>query len=166
MTLSEVATLLTIISNIYPNFNPENKTTCMQAWHLVMEDQDNESIKTALATYIRNDNRFAPTPGQLIQLAKPKVEYMNELEAWSLVRKAICNGIYGAETEFNKLPPEIQRAVGDPGQLRAWSQTELESLQTVVQSNFCRTYRSVIRQIEDNVDRIVVKENIGIGVEE
>lgn len=166
MTVKEVGELLAIIGSIYPNFRPEDKTSCVTAWTMVMSDESYDAIKTALSIYIKNGNQFPPNPGQLIQLARPKPEYMNELEAWSLVRKAICNGIYGAEAEFAKLPPEVQRAVGDPGQLRAWAQGDIDSLQTVAQSNFCRVYRGVIRRIEDNVDRIGMADNLRLGVEE
>jgi hypothetical protein len=166
MTAKEVAQLLSIIGNIFPNFNPKNIDTCLEAWTMVLCDEDGERIRHALAMYVKADHEFPPTPGQLITLAKPKPVYMNELEAWSLVRKAICNGIYGAEAEFAKLPPEVQRAVGDPGQLRAWAQGDIDSLQTVAQSNFCRVYRGVIRQIEDNVDRIGMADNLRLGVEE
>lgn len=43
--------------------------------------------------------------------------------------------------EFSKLPPLVQKAVGTPDNLRNWSQTNLESVETVIQSNFLRAYR-------------------------
>ena len=58
-----------------------------------------------------------------------------------LVSKALRNGYYGAEQEFEKLPPLVQKAVGAPSQLRNWSQTDSESVENVIQSNFMRTYR-------------------------
>lgn len=166
MTTAEVARLLAVMASIYQNFHPVSMEDAIEAWHMVLADYDNAAITKALRTYMTTDCQFAPTPGQLIQMATPKAEMLNEMQAWALVRKAIENGIYGAETEFAKLPPEVQRAVGDPGQLRAWAQGDIDSLQTVAQSNFCRVYRGVIRRIEDNVDRIGVADNMRLEVEE
>lgn len=66
------------------------------------------------------------------------------MQAWALVAKAIRNGIYGAEEEFAKLPPAVQRAVGNPGNIREWATMDSKSVQSVVQSNVMRTYRSVV----------------------
>ena len=71
------------------------------------------------------------------------------MEAWALVSRAIRNGYYGAEKEFEKLPPLVQKAVGTPGQLRNWSQTDMESIENVVQSNFMRTYRTVVKSSQE-----------------
>ena len=43
--------------------------------------------------------------------------------------------------EFSKLPPLVQKAVGTSDNLRNWSQTNLDSVETVIQSNFLRAYR-------------------------
>lgn len=83
-----------------------------------------------------------------------------------MVRKAIANGIYGAETEYSKLPPLVQKAVGDPGQLRAWATSEAESLETVAQSNFMRCYRAELKRSEDNTLRLEVQEQLKIGAAE
>lgn len=39
------------------------------------------------------------------------------------------------------MPPIVQKAVGSPSQLRNWSQTDSDSVENVIQSNFMRTYR-------------------------
>ena len=53
---------------------------------------------------------FAPSVGQI--LAKLKVitepEGISELEAWAMVSKALRNGLYGSESEFDKLPKNVQ----------------------------------------------------------
>ena len=71
------------------------------------------------------------------------------MEAWLLVSKALRNGTYGAVKEFNKLPPLVQKAVGSPDNLRNWAQTDSESIENVVQSNFMRTYRTVVNRAKE-----------------
>jgi hypothetical protein len=66
-----------------------------------------------------------------------------------LVSKALRNGYYGAEQEFEKLPPLVQRAVGQPSNLRQWATTDIDSIENVIQSNFLRTYRAVLNRDKD-----------------
>ena len=53
---------------------------------------------------------------------------------------------------FQKLPPLIQKAVGSPGQLRAWATDEDYNSQ-VASSNFMRAYRSEAAQ-QTEYDRL------------
>jgi hypothetical protein len=70
-----------------------------------------------------------------------KAPQMNEMEAWSLVRKAISNGYYGAEEEFAKLPDDVKRAVGSASQLRTWAMDSGFN-EGVAMSQFQRVYRT------------------------
>ena len=74
---------------------------------------------------------------------------LNEMEAWALVSKALRNGYYGAVEEFDNLPPLVQKAVGTPDNLRNWSQANTESVENVIQSNFMRSYRTVVKREEE-----------------
>ena len=170
MTRDEVKNIVMMIYYTYPNFKPDDLGMLITAWAAILEKQDAKAIEQALVNYASTSHEFAPTPGQLIdmvrEMSRPKVEYISEIEAWHKVYKAICNGTYGAEAEFAKLPPEIQKAVGDPGQIRAWATTDIDSIQTVVQSNFLRSYRGVLKQVEHNNLQIGVSDNLRLGVEE
>ena len=103
----------------------------------------------AFKAYITTDTSgFAPSIGQLLDKvhAIQNPQELNEMEAWSLVSKALRNGYYGAVEEFNNLPPLVQKAVGSPDNLRNWSQTDTNSIENVVQSNFMRSYRLVVNR--------------------
>ena len=71
---------------------------------------------------------------------------MTESEVWTLVSNALRNGIYGAQEEFDRLPPVVRRLVGSPGQLREWAMMDADTVQSVVASNFQRAYRVRSRQ--------------------
>lgn len=58
-----------------------------------------------------------------------------------MVEKACRNGLYGNKMEFEKLPPEVQRVVGAPEQLKAWAEMDAETVNSVVASNFMRNFR-------------------------
>ena len=149
MTKNEVIKLLMTIQTFYPNYQVENKEFTINAWYAIIGDCDYKPMEKALQAYITTDTSgFAPSIGQLldkVHLIQDPQE-LNEMEAWSLVSKALRNGYYGAAEEFNKLPPLVQKAVGSPDNLRNWSQTDTNSIENVVQSNFMRSYRLVVNR--------------------
>ena len=74
---------------------------------------------------------------------------MSELEAWGLVRRAVQNGIYGAQKEFDALPPVVQQCVGSPSQLKEWALLDEDVVASVVASNFQRSYRARAAQAKE-----------------
>lgn len=150
MTRDEIKQLLMRIQTVYPNWKPQTDLRfVVETWNEYLFDYSYEQMLLALKAFISTDTSgFAPNIGQLIEKARmiSCPEELNEMEAWALVSKALRNGYYGAEEEFKKLPPLIQKAVGQPSQLRQWAQSESISIENVVQSNFLRTYRSVVNR--------------------
>lgn len=60
-----------------------------------------------------------------------------------MVSKAARNGLYGAREEFEKLPEDVKQAIGTPDQLKAWAQMQADEVESVVASNFRRSFRAV-----------------------
>ena len=148
MTREDIQDLLAMIQGAYPNFNPANKTATINAWTMALEDCSKNQIALAFKAYLRTNNSgFAPSPGQLIEqlqtIAQPM--QMNELEAWALVSKAVRNSAYNSESEFNKLPELVQKALGSSAQLRIWAMDE-EYNESVNSSNFMRAYRTLLER--------------------
>ena len=82
---------------------------------------------------------------------------MTELEAWALVNKALRNGYYGAEEEYAKLPPLVQKAVGTPMNLRNWSQSDIKSTESVVMSQFISAYKTECKRA---VEKAVIPQSV------
>lgn len=171
MTRDEAKKIVIVITSTYPNWHPLDMSLTVDAWASMLESFTYQEISAALKAFIVSDTSgFAPTPGQVIGLLDRATssQELNEMEAWMLVSKALRNGYYGAEQEFEKLPPLVQRAVGAPSQLRNWSQTDSESVENVIQSNFMRTYRQElaknqeIRKIPLNVRAILEQFKSGL----
>lgn len=144
MTREETVKIIRIICGSFPNFKPSDLSETVDIWNMMLEEYTYNQIAGALKSYILADSTgFAPSIGQLIAKVKTIEEpaQLNESEAWGLVSKAIRNGYYGAVEEFSKLPPLVQKAVGIPDNIRNWSQTNLDSVETVIQSHFLRAYR-------------------------
>lgn len=49
-------------------------------------------------------------------------------------------GLYNAREEYDKLPPVVQCVVGSSSQLKEWAMMDAETVQSVVASNFQRSY--------------------------
>ena len=151
MTREEVQDLLAMIQGTYSNFNPQNKTATVNAWHMALEDFDKNQIAMAFKSYIRTETSgFAPTPGKLIeQLSVIKHSSdETETEAWMRVAIALRNGMYGSEQEFAKLPPMVQKAVGNSQQLRIWALDENFN-EEVAKAQFLRVYRAETQRAKD-----------------
>jgi hypothetical protein len=151
MSRDETKKILMRIQTTFPNWKPQGDLSLVvDVWHEYLEDYEYEEILIALKAYTTTDTSgFAPSIGQLIgklQTISNANKELNEMEAWSLVSQALKNGYYGAEEEFAKLPEVVQKAVGTPANLRAWAHTDESSIENVVQSNFMRTYRTVVKR--------------------
>lgn len=151
MTEREVAQLLSIMENLYPSFKVDDPERMTRTWQMIFAEKDASQIFLALKTFVHTSgSAYAPTPSQLIALTKKAEDLNTELsiEAWQRVRKAIGNGIYHAEEEFEKLPDSVKKVVGSPQQLSNWAVLDTREIETVVQSNFLKAYDSVIKRDE------------------
>lgn len=159
MTVNDARKIIAVMLVSYPNFKPIDTELMATTWADMLNEYSYEQVSVALKCYITTDTSgFAPSIGQLIDKLKTveQPQELNELQAWGLVRKAINNSGYHSEEEFAKLPPLVQKAVGTPGQLKQWGLSDIESMETVAQSNFMRTYRAVVKR-EDEVSRMPIE---------
>lgn len=164
MTIQETAKVMDMLAAAYPQFyrhqTNEEKLGATQLWASMFVDEPVELVEAAVKAHIATDTKgFPPHIGAIkeaiVKLLKP--EDMTELEAWGLVRSAISgasmddssrvfrDGVFSppsAIVNFGKLPPVLQRLVGDPARLAAWNMLPNDELETVVQSNFMRSYRA------------------------
>ena len=143
MTRDETVNIIRVMVDSYPNYKPNNLSETVDVWHTMLSDYDYNLVSMALKSYILSDTSgFAPAIGQIVAKmhAITQPQELNEMEAWSLVSKAIRNSIYNAADEYAKLPPIVQKAVGLPSQLMQWAIDDNYN-ESVVSSNFMRCYR-------------------------
>lgn len=138
--------VLAIVETAYPNIKrtEDQRLEAAKLWASLFEDDDPQDVMQAVRAYIVGDTTgFPPSIGQIKSRisAMHKPQLMSEVEAWGLVSRACRNGYYGAEEEFAKLPPTIQRVIGSPRQLHDWALLDEDVLESVIGSNFQRAYR-------------------------
>ena len=152
MTRDDTKKIIMILTAAYPNYHPADLTLTVNTWHVLLEEYDYKAVESALHAFITTDTSgFAPSVGQLIDKMQTLVQAdeLTDMQAWSMVYKAICNSSYNAAGEFKSLPTVIRKAVGSAQMLKEWAMMDANEVNTVIQSNFIRTYhREVERQKE------------------
>ena len=152
MEYEEVRKLLTLIQAEYPQsfskMDERQMALKLEMWAKEFKDDNAMLVYSAARTLMGSAREFAPNCGQIREKMRELVEVktLDEQQAWALVSKACSNGFYGYREEFKKLPPEVQRAVGRPEQLKEWAVMDVDTVQSVVASNFMRSYRTGVER--------------------
>lgn len=153
MSRDETKQILMRIQSTFPNWKPQSDLRfVVETWHEYLSDYDYEQVRAALKAFVMTDSSgFAPSVGQIVEILDRlgNVGELSEMEAWSLVSKALRRSLYYSDEEYDKLPEAIQKAVGSPEMLRSWAETDLKSVENVVQSNFMRTYRQELTRARE-----------------
>ena len=168
MTREETVKIIRIMSDCYPNYKPNNLSETVDVWQMMLDEYSYNQVSIALKAYVTSDTSgFAPSVGEIvakIQLVSQPQE-LDGMAAWGLVSKALRNGTYGAVEEFNKLPPLVRQAVDIPDNLKNWATSDYQTIETVIQSNFLRTYETVVKRaneinrMPDNIKSLIEKTN-------
>ena len=169
MTREETVKIIRIMVDSYPNYKPNDISETVDVWQMMLEEYSYQQVSIALKAYILSDDSgFAPSIGKLVSKihAMTQPQELNEMEAWSLVSKAIRNSGYNSADEFAKLTPLVQKAVGLPSQIRTWALDENYNEQ-VAMSSFQRAYKAELKRQEElqktpqNIRNLIEKANSG-----
>ena len=148
MTREESRNILRIITAAYQNAYRDSQQRLKDAitvWAVIFRDVPYKLVEAAVYTYINDDNEYPPAPGQVKSILY-RMEHQDELsegDAWNLVRRALSNGLYGAQEEFDRLPEDVQKAIGSPQWIHAVAADEDVNM-SVESSNFYKRYRQVL----------------------
>ena len=148
MNYEETLAIMGVLKAAYPQYYRDMKRSeaesVVSLWAEMFKDEPVNVVAVAVKAYIASDTKgFPPHIGAIKDaIAKIKApKSMTEQEAWLLVKNATRNGLYGSVEEFDKLPPICKKLVGSPSQLREWATMDSDTLNSVVASNFQRSYK-------------------------
>ncbi len=148
--------LMTVLQTAYPQFyarkSNEEMNDAINLYMDMFQDEPAELVAMAVKALIKTrTSTWPPSIGEInekiMQISQP--EEMTEQEAWGYVAKALRNSSYNSAEEYEKLPPVVQRLVGSPNQLREWAQMDSDTVNSVVASNFQRSYRARAKNERD-----------------
>lgn len=151
MTKTETLKIMAVLKAAYPRYyhglTDEDAKQAVMLWHSMFEGHAYPVVNAAVKAMIVTE-KFSPTIADVMEKIRLITEKpsLGELEAWGIVKQALRNGYYHSQEEFEKLPQEIQATLGRHDALREWAQAEGKDIETVVGSNFMRSFRAKSKQ--------------------
>lgn len=174
MNRPETLKIMAVLQAAYPMFyakkSKEELDGIVNLWAEMFADEPYQVVAMATKALIKTRvSTFPPGIGEInekiLQITQP--EEMTEMEAWGLVRRAIRgasmelssrifrNGSLdprtSAQRNFEGLPPLLQKIVNSPEQLAAWEKLPEHQIDTVLQSNFMRSYSAKAKHARDYI---------------
>lgn len=157
MTIQETADLVYRILGARPYWLPRDKEgnylevvidNIIQIWSVALANYPYELMELAFVRILVTDTEGKEiTPARLIasaqEFAKPDD---SEQKIVDMIRKAVADSNYHATERFEKLPPEVQEAVGSASNLQEYAQKDVNDFETVIMSQILRSYRGVINR--------------------
>jgi hypothetical protein len=149
MTYDETVMILGMIKEAYRAFykdiSKEEAKRAADLWSTMFADDDakivTEAVKSLMCT-LKFPPTIADVKEKIAMITQPQA--MTEMEAWQKVKSAIS--YYNAGETFERLPFILQKIIGSPNVLREWAVMEAETVNSVVQSNFMRSYKAAVAQ--------------------
>lgn len=150
MNYEETLRALTIIKVGLPyalgNLKEADYDALIALWCRQFKDYSYDLVMAGIDSYIatnkgtyRPQNLIGEIKGIIDKLTSP--DQMTEIEAWEIMKKAISRSGYYADEEYQKLPPQLQKLCS-PQTLHEWSMTDTDEVNTVIASNFMRSYKA------------------------
>lgn len=150
MEREEFKILVKAMKAVYanPTFIPDQDA--FNVWYELLKDIPYKLAEIAIQKHMLTE-KFPPTIADIRTKATEitEMEEINELAAWSMVYKAICNSGYNSVEEYNKLPPIVQKAVGDPANLREWALMD-EKMISSARARFIDSFKIVERRMKED----------------
>jgi hypothetical protein len=169
MNLQETTKILAVVKAAWPNsykgLTGNDLKAVVELWTMQFRDFDYEVVSMALNAIIATDiTGYAPTIGKIKEQVYSLTQQhagMTEMEAWDIVKKALngasvdpssvlwsdgqSDGRTSAERKFDALPEVCKKVVGSARQLADWAQMDPSTVNSVVASNFMRSYRDKLK---------------------
>ena len=155
MTRQEALAVLAILKTAYPmfykNYSKEDINAAVDLWATMFADDPahivTEAVKSLICT-LKYPPTIADVKEKIAMIMQSQTQTMTEMEAWQRVKAAIS--YYNAGENFAELPPILQKIVGSPNVLREWALMNGEVVNSVIQSNFMRSYKAKVEQEKEH----------------
>ena len=156
MNSRETAQVIMYLKGVYPRYysamNNEQMELQIKVWTDLFSEYSVEAVMSGVRTFATTDaSGFPPVPGQIIENMY-RVAHLTDdsaIKAWNLVRRAINMPRDQYGLAYDALPEDVRETLGTKenaiATLTSWGMVPTEQFETVVQSNFLRSYEAVKR---------------------
>ena len=156
MTREEVTQMLSLLKVTYPAFYSKMKRDdlmlIVDLWSDMFREDDVNIVKYALkeliATHSGSPPDIAAIKNKIKELCSSATGEATDEELWLVLKRAVSNGLYGAEQEFEKLPAVLKRYVGTPSTLTELALIDTDTFNTVTHGQFLKQIK-VIKEREE-----------------
>lgn len=156
MTREEVTQMLSLLKVTYPAFYSKMKRDdlilIVDLWSDMFREDDVNIVKYALKELIATHSGYPPdiaaVKNKIKELCSSATGEATDEELWIVLKRAVSNGLYGAEQEFEKLPAVLKRYVGTPSTLTELALIDTDTFNTVTHGQFLKQIK-VIKEREE-----------------
>ncbi|MBR6902604.1 MAG: hypothetical protein IKN39_01790 [Clostridia bacterium] len=168
MTFNEIMILLGQINIIYPNEKPggkEEMAVRAKLWQEDLCDVSAELVEMAFRQYRKtNTSGFAPKPAHLLNIIRCVFgKSLDDGEITCLLKRALSNSAFNSQAEFDRLPDDLKKVVGNAGELYYQSQRSLTDTDFYIKG-IIKEYKIRLESgMLDNSLLVAAEGNIQIG---
>jgi len=173
LTQNETAQILALLNAAYPAFYSKYSeyeiSGIVNLWTEMFADDDFGVVKYALKELIATHTGFPPDiaalKAKINSIVQAATDKPTHEELWHMLKAATKNSIYGAQQEFEKLPPVLKRFVGSPSSLREYAMIDPDTFNTVTRGQFLKQIKVIeereeySRSLPENVKFLISKMN-------
>lgn len=148
MTELEVAEMLAVMklnwSRFFAHQDPEEGRAAVRLWHGALEAEDPRVVLAALRDCVKT-SAYPPVVADIcarVQAMKA-ADAPGASEAFAALKRAVRRGLYHAQEEYERLPPECKTFLGGPSGLRDLAMVDEDTLETVTRGQFIRQYDAI-----------------------
>lgn len=154
MTREQIVSALTILKTAYPNFykdmSKQEAENTINLWSMMFEHEDSQLVMIAVKELI-NSFQFPPTIADIKnKMASLTSTIKTPTELWGELEKALKDSIYHSNEQFEKLSPEVQSFVRNPGQLKEMAMMDSDVVHSVIKGQFLKQIEIIQKRIDDD----------------
>ena len=151
MTREETALIIKTLRLSYPGFyskyKPGDFTDLVALWATMFADEDAVIVTEAVKNLIRTHTGFPPeiadVNAKIEEMTRAATGEPTDEEYWTILRRALADGTWGAQKQFDALPEPLKRYCGSPSWLRDHATMDTDVVDSVIHGQFLKQFPAV-----------------------
>lgn len=143
--------VLKILRMAYPAFYSRQRDDdireTISLWADIFAEDDGQIVLAAVRELIQTHTGFPPeiadVRAKIKELTYAATGEPTDEELWHILRRALSDGIYNADRQFEAFPPVLKTYVLEPSQLREMAQMDTDVIDSVVHGQFLKQIPSI-----------------------
>lgn len=151
MTREETALIVKTLRLAYPGFyskyKPGDFTDLVALWATMFADEDalivTEAVKRLIKTHTGFPPEIADVNAKIEEMTRAATGEPTDEEYWTILRRALSDGTWDAQRQFDALPEPLKQYCGSPSWLRDHATMDTDTVDSVIHGQFLKQFPSV-----------------------